>query len=636
LETNELTVNVQSHDLDAMSSLEENLHAESMVATAAAPESLLHPDFALSFDSTPDDVALLGPPTLMNSTKRDETAQVPAAVSLSRKQELLVQARTSRLQWIDRVSLPYKLSLNNSTTAVASVDQHTTNLLASTHAGKQLGAAMNVLLELYNNNETELQDRIAQLLVKDTNNSHAVFPTGSELLQTELAKEPADSYNNDTLADYALFWKKLRDPAAAMLVNNLRNACFAVSETTDKEQLARAMQDSIDAALPTLTSHVVFRDAAINNDEKTSSLRRSLESFFYGQCNTHLQTVLWEEHAQRQDAEWQARLESFQFLTAKHLEIPLCQTDRAVAALAPLDAYYAPREKLHCILDVYRAVNEALTGAMNTSTTNTTDDSGSIAKKLPSADDVLPAIILTVIRARSERLLFNLKFVEDFCAPEDLRGEAGYAFTNLHGAVQFLQELDDSTTAQQLAMSAQEFRQGVEACRATSQKRIRNSMVQQEKECLEDVSQLSLEPIYIPPTEIRKARFKGEELDLEWARQWHAQQSGETGADISALANEKETNAAVDKLVPGFVRSYTFLSSRPEDIKLSDLSLLLQEYKMLVRTTETLLSERAMQAKALRKAATFDAENELYSRVCEVLPSLLPSANGIRKATSES
>jgi hypothetical protein len=111
-----------------------------------------------------------------------------------------------------------------------------------------------------------------------------------------------------------------------------------------------------------------------------------------------------------------------------------------------------------------------LTGAMNTSTTNTTDDSGSIAKKLPSADDVLPAIILTVIRARSERLLFNLKFVEDFCAPEDLRGEAGYAFTNLHGAVQFLQELDDSTTAQQLAMSAQEFRQGVEACCATGKR----------------------------------------------------------------------------------------------------------------------------------------------------------------------
>ena len=46
-------------------------------------------------------------------------------------------------------------------------------------------------------------------------------------------------------------------------------------------------------------------------------------------------------------------------------------------------------------------------------------------------------------------------------------------------------------------------------------------------------------------------------------------------------------------LSPHFNRSYSYLSIRPDDIRMSDLPMLLQEYRMLVHATESLLNERS-------------------------------------------
>jgi len=160
--------------------------------------------------------------------------------------------------------------------------------------------------------------------------------------------------------------------------------------------------------------------------------------------------------------------------------------EEPIQALRSMEAFYSPYEKLQRVLDVFRGVNAALTKIS--------------PHTVPSADTILPTMILVVVKAATavisttdgasasasattttacrkmkmttkksnkiktsqsqsnrnnnskttrtssssslQHILRDLYFIENFALPEYLRGEAGYAFTNLYGAIQFLQELD--------------------------------------------------------------------------------------------------------------------------------------------------------------------------------------------------
>ncbi|OEU10679.1 hypothetical protein FRACYDRAFT_246433 [Fragilariopsis cylindrus CCMP1102] len=122
-----------------------------------------------------------------------------------------------------------------------------------------------------------------------------------------------------------------------------------------------------------------------------------------------------------------------------------------IKALQSIEAFYSPYEKLQRVLDVFRGVNVALTKT---------------SKTVPSADDVLPTVILVI---------------------EYLRGEAGYAFTNLYSAAQFLQELDlnisedddngksNRSNNNSLSISSDELKRGLEKSRAVNKSK-RNSI----------------------------------------------------------------------------------------------------------------------------------------------------------------
>jgi hypothetical protein len=660
------------------------------------------------------------------------------SVTADRKHELLMKARKDRTDWISLVPAPYRRHRGSRAAVAGAALQEDEDSsrdpvawsqeLERTHAVQLLPSSLDLLSHLYGimpsagsspapaperklprlggdsgTDDAAAAERINSIIAKakcSSTKRDGALVSLSDQMQLEL-EGTADAVERSYLRSYrTLFFQSLFDPASAVVVQGMRNFCRKIVSVREPQELARRLESYLastwDAALRSSRNSVRKPKTApprqaydsssstggtggdgsgTGADTDSETIRhRSFEAFIYGQCYSHLESVLWTSEATRREQQWRARLGELQFVTPRHLEINCLRSEPdegglnidldellkdASDALTSIDAYYSPRDKLRRILAVYHSVNAALMRALNlpqalsTNATTTSIPSSAPSKKLPSADDVLPTIILCVLRSQPRRLLWNLQFVEEFSSPEALRGEAGYAFTNLYGAAQFLLDLDldvgegdvnvseTSKSPSGLSISAEEFRRGLTACRDSARERTMRrgatSSASSPPSAREDtIDLLCSESMDISPRDVRAARNRDETVDVEWALRLQEEQrhraldlhSGENPASGAPGRPRRPSLAlpfdeAGEELPQGFARSYSFLTARPEDVRLSDLPRLLDEYRMLVHTTEALLSERAARARAERKAQRRTAERELYGRVREVDPSLL-------------
>jgi len=393
---------------------------------------------------------------------------------------------------------------------------------------------------------------------------------------------PIPSDGEAILKAHQEFTSTLLKPECALLVQGMRNLLGGLHSNDDLNSTAKALQNYLHATLHSLSSHIAWRDKDIDE-----TMRRSLESFLYAQAHPILDSLPWGGLFSITEDEWTQRLSQLQFLTHKHLEITCWKDDpdwlnQPVDALLSVHQFYAPFEKLQRILRLFQTVNAAL------SSTGT----------VPSADDVLPTIIVTVLKAKPRKIFQDLQHIEVFCPPEYLRGEAGYAYTNLYGAVQFLVDLN-MERPDSLSIAPDEFQKGIEASMAATRTKV---------EALQDAHQNtkslrhrlpSREPLVssnISPQQVRAARLRGETIHLEWALQLQRTQKNFQPPSTSIPPKPKEFS-----FPKGFSRSYTYLNTRPEDVRFSDVPLLLEEYKTLTRVTEDLWGTQMASMAALKK-----------------------------------
>ena len=452
---------------------------------------------------------------------------------------------------------------------------------------------------------------------------------GQQLLDAEIAMNEG----NEILTEYRDFWLKLQTPECASLVQGLRTGIRNlgnVDEPRTAEELAEKLKPYVEGVYESLKAHAAWKKETVND-----KVKHALESFLYGQCYTLLQSTLWTDGAKKAEKSWNDRLAALQFVTPTHLDIPCLAGEdvdvdeelaEPVKAIVSVDLYFSAYEKLQRVLAIYHGVNTALTHALNKAKKE------GESEKLPSADDVLPTIILTVLRARPERILTNLRMIELFCPPEYLRGEAGYAFTNLYGAVQFLQDLD-MEDPKSLSIDKDEFKKGLDESRAKSKERLEAQKKRAQFQGPNIDTDISLKFVDIPASEIRAARERGETVDLNWALEWQKEKLSESEIPTTSAAgqstSQERSSTAEDILPQGFSRNYTYLTARPEDIRMSDLPQLLSEYHMLVHTTETLLGERTSKLSSERKKKVNIVQEELLANARRVDPTLLrdnPSA----------
>lgn len=219
--------------------------------------------------------------------------------------------------------------------------------------------------------------------------------------------------------------------------------------------LAKQPSPNVDKLISSIQTHMesVYNVIAAHSSWKgdnTHVTKMMLEPFVYSKCNGMILDVLKEQNGgDDEENKFMERLEFLQFVQPGHLEIDCINLGRReneswkeilsqpVILLQSLDLVSSPSQMLRCILELYREVNDALKVALASeqSQGNSVENT---SKRMPSADDILPTLILTLICARPKNILNHLKFLDLFATPEQMRGEAGYALTNLFSATQFI------------------------------------------------------------------------------------------------------------------------------------------------------------------------------------------------------
>ena len=198
---------------------------------------------------------------------------------------------------------------------------------------------------------------------------------------------------------------------------------------TDSEADSRRIQEFLCTTESAFRGHPMWRDAT--QDELEAS-GEGLEKYLM--TKLHPLTFAAMPDDKRVDALLSKRIAALRtFIRPEHLDIPErihveASLQLAEGELSKVNLFKAPRDKLVCVLNTCRIINNLL----NVSSGN----------RPAGADDFLPVLIYVVLRANPPDLESNLRYISRFRRESRLVSEAAYFYTNLVSATHFLTKCD--------------------------------------------------------------------------------------------------------------------------------------------------------------------------------------------------
>ncbi|KAL9344997.1 hypothetical protein Peur_062672 [Populus x canadensis] len=251
------------------------------------------------------------------------------------------------------------------------------------------------------------------------------------------------------------FLDKMRNPASLNLVKSIKS--FIVSfqfSSANPENDSKRVQEFFSTMEAAIMEHPLW--AGATDDEFDSSME-GLEKYIMTKLFSRTFAISPEDV--KIDQEISEKIHLLQsFLRPEHLDIPPFLQNEASWLLAEkelqkINAFRAPREKLHCIMSCCRIINNLLLNA-----------SMSENHVLGGADDFLPVLIYVTIKANPPQLHSNLKYIQLYRRQEKMVSEPAYYFTNLVSAKSFIGQLD----AKSLSMDEIEFEESMQAAKLDS------------------------------------------------------------------------------------------------------------------------------------------------------------------------
>ncbi|TXG53500.1 hypothetical protein EZV62_022669 [Acer yangbiense] len=274
------------------------------------------------------------------------------------------------------------------------------------------------------------------------------------------------------------FLDRMRNPASLDLVRSIKSFIVSFSfYTANPENDGKKVQDFFFTMEAAIRDHPLWDGASIEEIDSAMEIVKVLGLEKYVMTKLFSRTFAPLPEDVKIDQEISEKICLLQtFLRPEHLDIPAVLQNEASWLLAEkelqkINAFKAPREKLLCIMNCCKVINNLLLNA-----------SMSENVVLAGADDFLPVLIYVVIKASSPccilqscdvkrrgylnyanppQLHSNLKFIQLYRRQTKLVSEAAYYFTNLVSAKSFIVDLN----AKSLSIEEIKFEESMQAAR---------------------------------------------------------------------------------------------------------------------------------------------------------------------------
>ncbi|XP_050214335.1 vacuolar protein sorting-associated protein 9A-like isoform X1 [Mercurialis annua] len=384
--------------------------------------------------------------------------------------------------------------------------------------------------------------------------------------------------NADVFLGLQDFLERMRQPSAADFVKSIKSFIVSFSNNTpDPERDSALVQEFLANMEAAFRAHPLWAGCS---DDDLESAGEGLEKYVMTKLFTRVFASLPDDvKADEQLSEKMSLIQ--QFIRPENLDVkPTFQNETswllAQKELQKINMYKAPRDKLVCILNCCRVINNLLLNASIASNENP-----------PGADDFLPVLIYVTLKANPPQLHSNLLYIQRYRRQSRLVSEAAYFFTNMLSAESFITNID----AKSISMDETEFEKNMEFARAlisglsTDWENLSNQSDQitgnsSKAEVLESKPQImesrkEWESSVRPKTSDLRSGSKDGQYVKDESTMGKA-------FSLSDLENKGAVMLLKEDLASLVFREYPYLFAHAGDLTINDVEDLLSNYKQLV------------------------------------------------------
>ncbi|KAI8929964.1 hypothetical protein BC831DRAFT_441745 [Entophlyctis helioformis] len=257
--------------------------------------------------------------------------------------------------------------------------------------------------------------------------------------------------------DYEAFVAHLKKPEAAGLTAHLKQFLVKFNETPNILQAQRKLVASfLDYIYAESSDHPAFRGPAADDLPDVENIREGWEKLIMSKIFDRVFTAPGTDET-RSNLVLQRKIESFAWIDERHLDIPMTfnlSLEIAQAELLRINGFKSPRDKLVILQNVLQIVVDLIKK-------NTRDGESA------GNDNLLPTLILVVIRANPPNMISNIKYIMRFRNAQELeKGPNQYCMTNVMGAISFIYNMTGKSLTltdaekQRLGMDGSQSAQG--------------------------------------------------------------------------------------------------------------------------------------------------------------------------------